>query len=263
MTKFFTAVLAVLSIATLASAQAPHMAPAGKKAAAHEKARFENAVRSFDALALVVKPTQSASHVAMVVNAGVVYDDWSLGIMAIAHRVIPAGSLIGLRIRKDDGTTSLEGVQKWDQDVAVGVGIGIKFPGGGTLFGGGSKQYELVIVDSKTLETTVDYVPAFGESVIKSSPTLGAAAGSTYMQVPLMDSSSTSVDAVIIGGSVIPADSFSLENGRVLVNLTKSKRCFGGGDVSVTIVRGGKSDTTSTRFGSISCQSEPAVPTVP
>lgn len=254
-----TAVLVVMFLTAVAGlvAQVPtRMVPAGKPAASFERARMQNALRASD---VTVKPTSAnASHVAMVVTAGVPYDDWSLSIVAIAHRTIPAGSLIGLRIRRDDGTTYLDGVQKWDDDITPGQAFSVKSPGGGTFFGS-TKQYEFIVVDSKTLETTVDYVPVFEGNVIQSSPSIGSGTGSRYLIVPLTDAGGSVVNAVVVGGNVV--DSFFTDSyGRAVVNLTKAGLCFGDGDVSVTIVRGGKSDTTTFRFGSQGCQAPPTVP---
>ncbi|HEV7423955.1 MAG TPA: hypothetical protein VGO21_02070 [Candidatus Paceibacterota bacterium] len=209
-----------------------------------DRSRFEDALRAHD-----TTPTQQSygSKFAMVKTSGTVGDDLSLGITGIIHTVIPRGSLVGLRVRRSDNTTQVEGVATWDDDLLPGTGFIVKSPGGG-LFFSSTKQYELVVVDSVTLVTTVDYIPVYS-SVINGSPTLSFSAntGNSQLRIPLT-SDASSANAVVVGGAVVPGGIFSTGPDGVAVDLIKLGVCFGSGDISVTVVRNGKSDTTSFRF---------------
>ena len=186
----------------------------------------------------------------MVRTAGTVGDDVALGITGIVHTVIPRGSLVGLRVRRFDGTTQVEGVTSWDSDLTPGEGFVVKNPGG-ALFFSNTKQYEMVVVDQNTLLTTVDYISVVtGNGPFINNAQVGMNnSGETVLRLYLM-SDGANVDAVVINGIVVPRNVLSWDstNGAFMVNLTKFAVCFGGGDISVTVTRGGQSDTTQFRY---------------
>jgi hypothetical protein len=202
----------------------------------------------------------------MVATNGNPWNDTALNLTAVIHTRIPARSLMGLRIRRYDGTTYLDGVAQWDRDIEVGESFGLKSPGGGTFFSN-SKQYEFIVVDSNTLQTTVDSIPIFtgrGSLIVSTPEIVNLVAPSTQkVQTTLLrlNVRGGGVSAVVIGGNVVPSKALSSDtSGFTIVNLNVSGLCFGDGDVSVTVVRNGESDTTSVRFVNYPCQA--VVPTV-
>ena len=207
-----------------------------------ERARFENAARA----TAVPQQAQLTSHFAMVQVAGTVGDDVALGIWGIIHTAIPAGSLVGLRVRHFDGTTQIEGVGTWDYDLQPGNGFIVKSPGGGLMFSS-TKQYEVIVVDANKLVTTTDFISVVtGNGPFIQSPQIVFAQGNTYLQIATQGGGQ--VNAVVINGIVVPAGIFTTVGNNVIVNLTQFGLCFGGGDISVTVTRDGQSDTTQFRF---------------
>src|SRR6185369_9789653 len=78
-----------------------------KSASISERTRFESAFA-------LPSPKVGPSHVAMVA-AGTLNDD-SVSITAVVHRRIPAGSFIGLTVRRPFGLTYSEGILTVEQD---------------------------------------------------------------------------------------------------------------------------------------------------
>lgn len=218
-----------------------------REATAPELARFEDALGAHDGeLQKAV-----ASHFVLVRTAGTIFNNPSLGIWGVIHTTIPAGSLVGLRTRKYNNVThsytfQTEGVGTWDEDLLAGSSFIVKEPGGSLMFNT-MKQYEVVVVYSGT--TTVDYIPAIsGGSFISNSPTFSFSplTGDALLQITTLDDGRT--DAVVINGMVVPANALTTVGSSVVVDLTKFNLCFGLGDISVTVVKGGKSDTTQFRY---------------
>jgi len=208
-----------------------------------DRARFDNAVRAMD-------NSPVASHFAMVRTGGAPGDDVATGIMGVVHTMISQGSLVGLRVRRLDGTTQLEGVSQWNRDLMPGEGFVVKNPGG-ALFFSNTKQYEMIVVDSNTLTTTMDYISIVtGNGPFVNNAQVGTFAGNTVLRLSLV-SSGANVDAVVINGNVVPRNLLAWDSttgGTFLVDLTKLGVCFGGGDISVTVTMGGQSDTTAFRY---------------
>jgi hypothetical protein len=232
------------------------------------RVRFDNAVRAMDAIVTPVPTVLLASHFAMIRTAGTVGDDVATGIIGIVHTTIPRGSLIGLRVRRFDGTTQVEGVTSWDRDLTPGEGFVVKSPGGGMFFNS-TKQYEMVVFDPITLVTTVDYIPVVtGNGPFINGAQVGLFAGNTVLRL-YFASNGTNVDAIVINGIIVPPSVLAWDstNGNTfMVDLTRFAVCFGSGDVSVTVTMGGQSDTTQFRFPqgmTQSCGGPTPLPSVP
>jgi hypothetical protein len=250
--KFFTtAVLFLMAVTAFGQGQVRTMPNRvirfedARPANASERARFENAARAM----AVPQQSQTGSHFAMVQTAGTVGDDVATGIMGIVHTTIPAGSLVGLQVRRVDGTTQIEGVTSWDNDLTPGGGLVVKNPGG-ALFFSSTKQYEMIVVDQNTLVTTTDYISVItggGPFIRSPAVSFSAITGDAQLRIPLTTDAS-SVNAVVINGMVVPRSQLSTDPNGVLINLTQLAVCFGNGDISVTVTRGGQSDTTQFRM---------------
>ncbi len=232
-----------------------------KPANESDRVRFDNALATFDASTGVrmhanAVPTKGGrkevtSHFAMVLTTGHVYDTSSLGIKAVVHTVIPRGSIVGLRIRYSSLSSKVEGTSVWDYDLLPGEVLNVKIPGGELLFES-TKQYELVVLDSRTLTTTVDLISYYTGSgqFIDGSPKLSYSPKTGYMVMNISVNDNAQIDSVVIDGGVVPLEATYPNGSGITIELNRIDFCFGG-DVLVTVVKiGGESDTVPFRMPS-------------
>ncbi len=225
---------------------------------AEQLMKFEGAIgtQQFNTGVAQNAPIQArGSKVAMVLVAGTPSDNVAVGINAIVHTRIPANSIFGLQVLKwgSDGkiVTNLEGVQVWNRDVLPGEVFNIKLPGGGMLFET-TKQYELIIVDGVTLDKTVDFIPAItgNPPIIQKSPQVASLPTGPVIQVDVTNGGAP-VDAVVMNGIVFTStafrSTFSATTGNETLLIGLFENCLGG-EVRLTVVRSGQSDTTVFRF---------------
>jgi hypothetical protein len=138
------------------------------------------------------------------------------------------------------------------QDAEPGSGLTVKMPGG-YMFFDSTKQYELIVVDPNTLATTVDYISVMTGNgpFIQGSPQIVATLnpfGGITLQIQVNRNDNESIDSVVLGGTIVPREVFSVVQGILEINLSKLSICFGNGDLLVTVVKGGQSDTTTVRL---------------
>lgn len=253
---------AMIMVGSAAAQGRTLLAENGRKVNSSEFAQLKSALEIYDmasrtALGGTMVPTVGVASKAAMISTGSVWQDNTLAIKAVVHTQISANSVLALRVRRYEATY-IEWTTVWGSDMFPGDTVEIKKAGGGSFIDT-TKQYEFVVFNPNTGLTSVDFVPVITGNgpFISGSPTTGAAAGSTYLVFNLQAVPGDQINAVVVSGVVLPRGAYNWSPaqagtgnnlGSLSVNLASSGVCFdNAGDVSITIVKEGQSDTTSFR----------------